>query len=144
MCRQIGTTSTVYYDGNGRVLNTTTSPVTVTCPIVRDANQTKWQFVEVVVADRNPNTNVTCAARSNQTDGLGWSSNPINPLPAGFVSLNWWESQTLTFYSPTEERHDGTYFISCSIPPRYTNGANYDSGIYSYRIREFTGCIDPD
>jgi hypothetical protein len=118
MCRQIGSTSTVYYDGHGRVLNpSTTASVTVICPIVRDASHDKWASVHVVVADRNPNENVTCTAHSNQTDGLGWSSGPTDPLPSGFSDLNWWASQILTFGPQTEERDDGTYFVSCTLPP---------------------------
>jgi hypothetical protein len=148
MCRQIGSTNTVYYDGHGRLLNpSTTAAVTVICPIVRDASRDKWASVHVVVADRNPNANVTCAARSNQTDGLGWSSGPTNPLPTGFYDLNAWASQTLTFGPQADERDDGTYFVSCTLPPRYYLGISttaYDSGIYSYRIREYAGCTNPD
>jgi hypothetical protein len=91
MCRQIGTTSTVSYDGNGRILNpSTTAAATVICPIVRDASREKWASVNIVVADRNPDANVTCSARSNQTDGLGWYYQPTNPLPSGFYDLNAW------------------------------------------------------
>lgn len=140
MCVQQGISSTVYYDGNGRVLNSsTTQAVIVICPIVRDSVLDKWQSVKVVAADRNPNANlnVTCTARSNQTDGLGWSYDPTNPSDPFYATLNWWESKTFTFNPPTEERDRGTYFVSCTIPPRYVNGSSvYDSGIYSYRIDE--------
>lgn len=145
MCRQLGAASTVYYDGNGRVLNPSTSSVTVICPIVRDASTEKWARIRVVVADRNPNANVTCSARSNQTDGLGWSYNPNNPLPAGFFDLNWWVSKTLEFSPPVDERDEGTYFVSCTIPRRYSNGSQvYDSGVYSYRVHECSGKTDPN
>jgi hypothetical protein len=147
MCRQIGSTSSVYYDGHGRLLNPSTTAVTVVCAIVRDASRDKWASVHVVVADRNPNANVTCAARSNQTDGLGWSSEPTNPLPAGFYDLNAWAFQTLTFGPQADERDDGTYFVSCTLPPRYYLGIStiaYDSGLYSYRVREYAGCTNPD
>jgi hypothetical protein len=148
MCRPTGSTSSMYYDGHGRLLNpSTTAAMTVICPIVRDASREKWASVHVVVADRNPNANVTCAARSNQTDGLGWSSEPTDPLPAGFYDLNAWASQTLTFDPQADERDDGTYFMSCTLPPRYYLGISttaYDSGIYSYRLREYAGCSNPD
>jgi len=117
MCRQISSTSSVSSDGHGRLLNpSTTATVTVIGPIVRDARREKWVSVYVVVADRNPNVNVTCAARSNQIDGLGWSSVPANPLPAGFYDLDAWVSQTSMFDPQADERDDGTYFVSCTPP----------------------------
>lgn len=145
-CQQLGTTSTLRYDSSGRVLNpSTTAAVTVLCPLVRDNAVGRWASIQVVVADRNPNANVTCTARSNQTDGLGWSTAPRNPLATGFFNLNWWASQTLEFGRPNDERDYGTFFVSCTIPPRYNAGSgNYESGIYSYRIHEFSGCTDPN
>ena len=159
MCRQIGFTSNnsgavgatpveapaLYYDDNGRALNPSTASLIVICPIVRDASVDTWASVAVVVADRNPYANVTCSARSNQSDGLGSSYGPTNPLALGFYNLNWWVAQTLTFRAQTHMYEYGTYFVRCTIPPRYRNGtANYDSGIYSYRIQEHSECTNPD
>jgi hypothetical protein len=134
LCRQIGTTSTVQYDSNGRILNSsTTSAVTVICPIVRDASVDKWDGINIVVADRNPNTDITCQARSNQTDGLGWAY-PNPAVKTTGAKFDWWSSDTLSIGSPVEERDLGTFFVTCTIPPRYQS---YEpSGVYSYRISE--------
>ncbi|WP_437607346.1 hypothetical protein WMF20_42025 [Sorangium sp. So ce834] len=128
-CRQAGSSSAVSYDINGRVHNPTASTQTVICPIVRDVTDSKWNQLTVVVADRHYSENVSCRAWSAQTDGLGWyqQTNTTGSFP------DWWSAQELTFGTQPTERHDGTYYLECSIPPRYSG---LDSGVLSYRITE--------
>jgi hypothetical protein len=144
-CRQLGTSSTVRYDNNGRVLNpSTTSLVTVICPIVRDASTERWLAIDVVVGDRSSQNDVSCTAISAQKDGLYGGFNPETQKSIGF-NPEWWKVQTLHFGSQSQERDYGTYFLSCTIPPRYSDATgSYESGIYSYSLHEFSGCTNPN
>jgi hypothetical protein len=136
MCVQEGVTSTVLYTAEGRVLNpSTTAPVTVNCPIVRDTVLERWDSVNVVVADRNLSGDISCTAISAQTDGLFGGFNPETQETSG-GSFDPFDSVTLTFGPPAQERDRGTYFLRCTIPPREAQAGVEPSGIYSYRIDE--------
>lgn len=137
MCRQEGASSSITYDGNGRIQNPTASPVWVVCPIVRDSVTATWSAVTAIVADRNGgaddasnNANVVCRAWTAQVDGLGWytQKNTLGAYP------NWWDFQSLTFATNgANERDWGSYYLECRIPAVY-NGLY--SGIDSYQIDE--------
>jgi hypothetical protein len=133
MCVQEGSTSTVVRSGEGRVLNHSSSPVAVICPIVRDNATAKWFSVAVVAADRSTAADVSCTAVSAQHDGIYGGFNPETKKTTG-ANFDWWVSQTLVFGPQSQERDNGTYFVRCTIPGRQ---AGWDpSGIYSYRIDE--------
>lgn len=133
MCVQEGSTSTIVYNGEGRLLNYSSSPVAVICPIVRDITTAPWLSVEVVVADRSTAADVSCTAVSAQHDGLYGGFNPQTKKTTG-ADYDWWVSRTLVFGPPSQERDNGTYFVRCTIPGKQPG---WDpSGIYSYRIHE--------
>jgi hypothetical protein len=133
LCVQEGSTNTVVRTGEGRVLNYSSSPVTVICPIVRDHTTAKWYSVAVVVADRSTAADVSCTAVSAQHDGLYGGFNPETKKTTG-ADFDWWVSQTLAFAPQSQERDNGTYFVRCTIPGKQPG---WDpSGIYSYRIDE--------
>jgi hypothetical protein len=133
MCVQEGSTSTIVRNGEGRVLNYSSSPVTVVCPIVRDNTTAKWYSVAVVVADRSTAADVSCTAVSAQHDGLYGGFNPETKKTTG-ADFDWWVSRTLVFAPQSQERDNGTYFVRCTIPGKQQG---WDpSGIYSYRTDE--------
>jgi hypothetical protein len=133
MCVQEGSTSTIVRSGEGRVLNYSSSPVTVICPIVRDHTTAKWYSVAVVVADRSTAADVSCTAVSAQHDGLYGGFNPETKRTTG-ADFDWWVSRTLVFGPPSQERDNGTYFVRCTIPG--TQQGWDPSGVYSYHIDE--------
>jgi hypothetical protein len=133
MCVQEGSTSTAVYNGEGRLLNYSSSPLTVICPMVRDNTTAPWQSVAVVVADRSTAADVSCTAVSAQHDGLWGGFNPETKKTTG-ADFDWWVSRTLSFGPPSQERDNGTYFVRCTIPGKQQG---WDpSGVYSYRIVE--------
>ncbi len=133
MCVQQGTTSTVLYDSGGRAVNpSTTSFVSLVCPIVRDETGEKWNSVEVRVVDRNSgNGNVVCQTRRTTSDG---SSTIVETrATTGFSNA----VQSLTFTTdPISVGGLDTYVLTCSLPPNNGNGA---SSLLSYSVLEHDG-----
>ncbi len=127
LCRQVGTNSLLDYDSRGRVFNPTDRKLSVICPIVRDTVLKQFGSVQVVVADRSENDDISCEAFSAQTDGLGWSTSGKS---IGY-NPEWYQSQTISLRAPREERDFGSFYLVCTLPAKYLNKT---SGILTYRL----------
>ena len=122
----------------GEVLNTSSNTIAIVhCPIVRDAERSRYDALSVVVLDQNPNSNenIDCVVRSVLPEGnpsflfaetIGFS----NPPGEGNVSD---VLQTFNFRRPTRVNPEGALFLRCIIPKQH-EGRN--SGIFSYAIDE--------
>ncbi len=131
-CRAVGQDNgNVQYDVNGRVYNRGTSPVTVVCPIVRQNETAAWSSLKVVLANRNSSQTINCKAYSGQVDGNGYAQS----LNSTAYNPEWYQFETLTFTPPTFVRAEGTYYLTCTLPPMQTGAANA-SMIMSYTLAE--------
>lgn len=132
---KISTGTSLRYGGRGEVVNQTSRPVTVVCPIVRDKLRADYISLDVVVTDQNPDQNVNCAAHSFGGGNLA-NAQVTNPLPDGFLSR---ALQTLRFAPLPRSDPRASYFITCDIPPAVSdsNDRIHFSAVVSYHIMEF-------
>lgn len=130
-CRMVGPDNRMLqYDSNGRAFNQGTTPITVVCPIARQNSAEGWMKVKVVVADRNQSQDIVCQAFSAQTDGLGYAVSAQSTQ----YSPELWQSETLVMGRPSFVRSEGSFYLTCTIPP-VQPGVNA-SGIMSYAVSE--------
>jgi hypothetical protein len=129
MCIKLFATGTIDYTAGGTVVNpSTTTAVTVLCPIVRDNAVRPWKLIEVVVIDQHVNLNVSCTALSFSRDGA--TSSSIVRSSSG----NSTTAQILSF-DGVAEFDRGYHFVRCQIP-QANPGNNALSEIASYFVRE--------
>ena len=124
--------TTFELNSSGQLINTSTTDLTVICPIVRDvmaANSSNGiSKAQVHVIDRNVDRRFTCTLRSHATTTTGSGSSSLN-TGNSFASA---DVQVLG-YGNLASSANGYYFFECTIPGTY-NGSL--SSIVTYNWNE--------
>ena len=114
------------YSTSGKLLNTSSTVMTVVCPLVRDDVLHQWDVVQVTAIDQHVSQNIECRVRSASQDG-----NNFVETGRKTTSLNSASGQFIEF--PTASEVDrGSFFVLCTIPAAQPT----PSGIASYLIAE--------
>lgn len=124
-CVPVGGRAATFSDG--LIRNSSTSTLTVNCPIVRD--EAGSIEVRVYLEDKHPSQNISCYTSSlNDLSYTGWwsasisSAGTTSPAAPGWLDL------------PRTTGTGSTYaYVTCTLPPSYS-GQN--SGIRSLFVRE--------
>jgi len=122
------------YNAKGMVSNwSTTSPIKVACPIVRDIldHDNGWDSLEIGYSDKNPQSAIQCNVFSGSPDGT-LSNEQMGTSVNTFGSS--WGKAGMVFGSNGGGYDWGFYFIRCVLPPAPDVGMM--SGIAYYRIGE--------
>lgn len=132
MCQPASNTAVFSKDSSGRISNpSTTAPLIVNCPVVRDvsaANGTNGVSVGWIrVVDNHPVQNINCTLVSENKLNNNFTDS-ITDVTAG-VGV-----QQLD-YLDLASSFEGYYHYHCTIPPR-SNGASAASAIKAYFVRE--------
>ena len=108
--------------------NSTLSPVTVYCPIVRDEDSSGSTITaaSISVYDRNNGDNITCNLRAASASGS--TTDYSTKTSSGYGS----SPQTLSFSSVSMSGSTGPLYIRCQIPERDIS----TSRLNSYSITE--------
>lgn len=126
MCIRIsgGTPS---YNSNGQLFNTSsTTSMTIVCPLVRDDVLGQWDAVQVIAIDQHLSEGVSCRGVSARPDG-----NTLVQTSFRTTSGNSSSGQPLLLPGASEVDR-GAFFVRCIIP---VVGAAA-SGVASYLIAE--------
>lgn len=133
-CRMVyGSSGSLGTRPDGSVENdSTNSPTTAICPIVRDNTVTTGAWsVEVHVEDNNDFGAVKCTALSMSPFGgvvsTAFSQTTVNGIGAALLTM-----------APAQSAEAGYYALRCELPPI---GASGRSGINSYVVRETAGSV---
>jgi hypothetical protein len=85
MCIRIfGSGGNPIYFGDARLFNSSTQPLTVICPIVRDSTLSPWTRIEVIAIDQHFQQNVSCRGHHLNRDGT--SDFATAPTSTSFIT----------------------------------------------------------
>jgi hypothetical protein len=117
------------FRSNGQIVSSSGGNVSVTCPIVKDAN--RITRAEVRIIDRNggsgPDDNVTCTLQTLRIDGTVQQSQTQK-------SNNRFDTPLPLFFGAQSAAPGGSYLLVCDLPP-FAPGSG-PSSIASYTIVE--------
>ena len=122
--------SSINHIADGGVFNSSSSsPLSLVCPVPRDNPTARYDSIKVVVVDQHPSSNVTCEVHANNRSGFESNKSDVLSSSGSLAA-----GQVLTF-APIPEFDYGSYTILCVIPSvdPLDGGA---SGIASYLISE--------
>ncbi len=94
--------------GVGLILNVGSARENIFCPVVKDLN--KINRAVVMVIDRNPDTDISCALVTYRSDGSLLASQPLETH--GFSNI----AQPLNFGAQGAAAN-GSYYLACGLPP---------------------------
>ncbi len=126
--------NSVRYGANGRVVNwSTTSAVTVICPIVRDSVASTMSWLNVYFTDNYPGSgangigNVKCRLRSNTPQGLSDVSQHSDSSDEA-------DGDDGDFFMTVDDaQDDGNYTLACTLPPAHPTGGLSSIGSIRYQ-----------
>lgn len=131
-CRQVGGAGDT--SPNGPFLgNISTSPIVVSCPVLRDdaLSVLGWTSVEVYVRDASMAAAVECWSFTRHPNGtllfIDSESTGVGETTPG-ESL--WQTLSLAGGGPNSAVPNGTYGVACSLP------AGVGNGVGGYRVVE--------
>jgi hypothetical protein len=138
-CRAMS--GTISYTTEGIFNASTTAPLTVQCPIVRDETANTVEYIDVLVRDRNiaAGKDVACNLQERTINGdianTTWFSTPGGAHPAGSQSM-----LTLFSNSSNQPRYNpaprSLLTLICWIPPATSSNPNDHSGLLIYEVQE--------
>jgi hypothetical protein len=130
MCIRIfGSGGNPIYFGDARLFNSSTQPLTVICPIVRDSTLSPWTRIEVIAIDQHFQQNVSCRGHHLNRDGT--SDFATAPTSTSFITGI--TGQVLIIAPAPVDIDKGSFLVRCDIPPTDIGGS---SGLASYFIAE--------
>jgi hypothetical protein len=110
VCLPSGTNYTALSEG-GISNSSSTTPLVLKCPIIRDNTTAKPTLIKVSIRDNSPSTDVTCHVRASSLDGIGLQAGAsVKTSGTGF--------KMLTLPIPTTMPTNAAYFVDCIIPAR--------------------------
>ena len=122
------TTTKATYTRNGSVKNSSTSSMTVHCPIIRDNHSLHGiEYIEVSYSENNRRTKLSCDAESRSKTGSLLSSNKARH---GSGQSN---QRMIILHGPRKLKAGAYYTLSCTIPGKTHKGY---SAIHSYQVIE--------
>lgn len=137
-CR--ATSGSITYGSYGEIYNaSTSSSLSLNCPIVRENQLESVEEIEVTIRDRNANAgqDVSCHVRYRTPAGsVGTSSTTLTP-GGGATSSGGFQSMELYGGDPDLFLTDfASIMLVCTLPPAASASSADRSAIFRYRVEE--------